>query len=79
MMSQSVTVTQNPWITKGIAKSSREKQKLYKRFLKRRTPQNEQKYKNYENLLETIKKKAKNITPTNYLNVLEILKKHGML
>ena len=36
----------NPWITRGITKSSKKKQKLYERFLKERTAQNEQKYKN---------------------------------
>ena len=70
---------QNPWITKGITKFSKKKQKLYKRFLKKRTPEDEQKYKNYKDIFETIKKKAKKYTTlTNYLNVLEILKKHGI-
>ena len=64
----------NPCITKGIRKSSKNKQKLYVRFLKKRTPQNEQKYKNYKHLFETII-----FSPTNYLNVLEILTKHGIL
>ena len=36
---------QNPWLTKGIAKSFKKEQKLYEWFLKRCTPQNEQKYK----------------------------------
>ena len=58
---------QNPWITKGITKSSKKKQKLYERFLKKRTPQNEQKYKNYKNLFETIKKKGKKIYYSNKL------------
>ena len=58
---------QNPWITKGITKSSKKKQKLYARFLKQRTPQNEQKYKNYKNLFETIKQKAKKICYSNKL------------
>ena len=58
---------QNPWITKGITKSSKKKQKFYERFLKKRTPQNEQKYKNYKNLFETIKKKAKKIYYFNKL------------
>ena len=58
---------QNPWITESITKSSKKKQKLYERFLKNRTPQNEQKYKNYKNLLETIKKKAKKIYYSNKL------------
>ena len=58
---------QNPWITKGITKSSKSPQKLYERFLKKRTPQNEQKYKNYKNLFEKIKKKAKSICYSNKL------------
>ena len=58
---------QNPWITKGITKSSKKKQKFYERFLKKRTPQNEQKYKNYKNFFETIKKKAKKIYYSNKL------------
>ena len=52
---------QNPWITKGIRKSSKKKQKVYVRLLKKPTPKNEQQYKNYKNLFETIKKKAKKI------------------
>ena len=63
---------EKPWITKGITRSSKKKPKLYERFLKKRSTQNEQKCKNYKNLFETIKKKAKKIYyPTNYLNVLE--------
>ena len=52
---------QNPWIKKRIRKSFKKKQKLYERFLKKRTPQNQQQYKNYKNLFETIEKKAKKI------------------
>ena len=62
---------QNPWITKGITKSSRKKQKLYERFLKKHTQQNEQKYKNYKNLFETIKKKAKKIYYSKTWNVMK--------
>ena len=58
---------QSPWITKGIRKSSKKKLKLYERFLKKHTPQNEQQYKNYKNLFETIKKKAKIIYFSNKL------------
>ena len=50
---------QSPWITKGIAKSSKEKQRLYEKFLKNRTPENEETYKTYKNLFETIKKRSK--------------------
>ena len=66
---------QNPWITKGIRKSSKKKKKLYKR-----TPQNEQQYKNYKNLFETIKKKIKKIYYSNkLLKCTGDIKKHGKL
>ena len=38
------------WITRGIAKSSKHQQKLYKKFLKNRTLENEMSYENYLNL-----------------------------
>ena len=60
-----VKTIQNPRITKVITKSSKKKQKLYS--LKKRTPQNEQEYKNYENLFEPIKKKASKIYHSNKL------------
>ena len=50
---------QSPWITKGIAKSSKRKQKLYEKFLKHRTRETELAYKSYKNLFESLKKKAK--------------------
>ena len=50
---------QSPWITKGIAKSSKKKQKLYEKFLKNRTPKNEETYETYKNLFETIKRRSK--------------------
>ena len=46
-----------PWISKGIKKSSKLKQRLYIKFLKNRTDYNETRYKN---LFEKIKKHAKN-------------------
>ena len=49
----------SPWITNGIAKSSKSKQKLYEKFLKHRTPINEVNYKAHKNLFETIKRKSK--------------------
>ena len=71
---------QNPWITKVITKSSKKKQKLYERFLKNRTPQNEQKYKTIKIFSKQLQRKQRKYTnPTNYFNVPEILKKHGML
>ena len=33
---------QSPWISKGITKSSKKKQRLYEQFLKNRTPKNEE-------------------------------------
>ena len=50
---------QSPWITKGIAKSSKRKQKLYEKFLKHRTRETELAYKSYKNLFESLKKRAK--------------------
>ena len=50
---------QSPWITKGIAKSSKKKQRLYEKVLKNRTPKNEETYKTYKNLFETTKKRSK--------------------
>ena len=38
----------NPWITKGIRKSSKKKQKLYEKFLKKRKKQSETEHKVYK-------------------------------
>ena len=46
----------SPWITKGIKKSSKRKQKLYEKFLKKRNAFNETAYKVY---IEAIKRKSK--------------------
>ena len=54
----------NAWIIKGIMKPSKQKQKLYDKFLKFRTNENELVYKAYKNLFETIRKNKKEpITP----------------
>ena len=45
-----VKTNQNPWITKGIRKSFKKKEKFYEQFLKKRTPRGEQQYRNYKNL-----------------------------
>ena len=50
---------QSPWITKNIAKSSKKKQRLYEKFLKNRAPKNEETYKTYKSLFETIKRRSK--------------------
>ena len=49
----------SPWITKGILKSSKRKQKLYEKFLKRKSTRNEDNYKNYKRLFESIKLRSK--------------------
>ena len=48
----------SPWITKGIMKSCKQKQKLYNKFLKLRTKENDKIYKAYKNLFEAIRKKS---------------------
>ena len=40
------------WITNGIAKSFKRKQKLYEKFLNHRTPINEVNYKAYKTCLK---------------------------
>ena len=52
---------QSPWITSGIKKSSKLKQRLYDKFLKTRNQKSELEYKNYKNLFETIKKSSKKL------------------
>ena len=49
----------NPWITKGILKSSKIKQRLYCKFLKKRTLLNETNYKSYKRLFESVLKRSK--------------------
>ena len=49
----------NLWITKGILKSSKTKQRLYDKFLKPKTFEHEISYKNYSKLFESIKRRAK--------------------
>ena len=41
----------SPWITKGLIKSSKQKQKLYIKFLKRPTYKNETTYKTYKRFI----------------------------
>ena len=50
---------QNPWMTKGLLKSSKRKQKLFEKFVKKRSPRNENIHKAYESLFESLKKKSK--------------------
>ena len=52
---------QSPWITTGIEKFSKRKQRLYDKFLKTRIQKIELEYKNYKNLFEAIKKRSKKL------------------
>ena len=49
----------SPWITKGLKKSSKRKQKLYVKFLKTKSFKAEKKYKTYKNLFEKLKYASK--------------------
>ena len=49
----------NPWMTKDLQKSSKRKQKLYDKFLKSKTNENENKYKTYKSLFEIFKEKSR--------------------
>ena len=49
---------ENPWMTKGLLKSSKRKQKLYEKFVNKRSPRNEKIYKAYKSLFESLKKKS---------------------
>ena len=49
----------SPWITPGILKSSKRKQRLYKNFLKCRNSVNKENYKTFARLLESIKQNSK--------------------
>ena len=48
-----------PWMTKGLVKSPKKKQRLYKIFLKDRNPEKELNYKQYKTLFKSLKKKSK--------------------
>ena len=57
-----------PWINKGLKKLSKQKQKLYIKFLKNKSIQNEQIFKNYKHLFEKLIQKAKQ---TYYQSILK--------
>ena len=56
-----------PWLTKGILKSCKKKNKLNRDFVKYRTVNAEKKYKAYKNKLTTIMRRAKKDNYTNLL------------
>ena len=49
----------NKWMTKGLRKASKHKQRLYKKFLKLKSPSNEKKYKSYAKIFDKLIKNAK--------------------
>ena len=57
----------SPWITQVLRKSSRKKQRLYKKFLELRNSKNEEAYKMYKNLFEKLKKQSKRLYFKNKL------------
>ena len=64
---------QNSWITKGITKPSKKKQRLYEQFLKKPNPENNRNTKIIKiSSKQSKRKQRKYTTLTNYLNVLKI-------
>ena len=59
----------SPWMSRGLLKSSKQKQRLYNKFLKHRTYTNETNYKTYKNLFEKIKKVSKKVHYSKLLNM----------
>jgi len=62
-----------PWITKGILKSRKTKNKLYKKFIKNSTQNNELTYKTYRNKFNKLKNAAKNITTIKSLMNIKVI------
>ena len=66
----------SPWITRGLRKSSRKKQRLYEKFLKQRNSKNEEAYKMYKKLFEKFKKQSKKLCFQNKLRKCENVTKN---
>ena len=58
---------ESPWITKGIKKSSKKKQRLYLKFLKKRNEKTKKEYQDYKKLFESIKKRSKKLYFSNLI------------
>ena len=65
-----------PRVAKGFAKSSKKKQRLYEKYLKKHTTENEKIYKTYKSLFESIKKKSKKLCYSEKLLKLQGNAKH---
>ena len=61
-----------PWFSKGLKKSSKTKQRLCIKFLKNKSAESEEKYKNYKNLFEKLKIKSKKNYYASLLNKYKI-------
>ena len=59
----------SPWITKGLQRSSKIKQKLFEKFLKKRNKTGEEKYKAYKTIFETLKKDSKKSCYSNLIDI----------
>ena len=57
-----------PWFSKGLKNSSKTKQRLYITFLKHKSAESEEKYKNYKNSFEKLKTKSKKNYYASLLN-----------
>ena len=57
----------SPWITKGLKKSSKRKQKLYVEFLEKRNEKTEKDYLDYKKLFESLKKRSKKMHYSNLM------------
>ena len=58
---------QTPWMSEAMRKSSKQKQKLYIKFLESKNIEDELIYKNYKNLFEKLSKKSKQNYYSNLL------------
>ena len=58
----------NPWFTKAFQKSSKTKQKLYNKNLKKPSEENKERYLTYKNLFEKLKHNAKQQYYKNLIN-----------
>ena len=61
-------VNHKPWLTPGLANACKKKNHMYKSFIKHRTAQAENKYKQYKNKLISILRKAEKAYYCNKLD-----------
>ena len=67
----------SPWITRGLKKSSKRKQRLYEKFLKRRNDKSNKAYKLYKNRFEKLKLQSKTLYFQNKLgNKIKYMEDH---